>query len=165
VEGTAYGAPRLINVPERASLQSPIFWRIQPCCNVSACIIQKSQGRTQGAIRVALGRGRGSKAGIPSRIARRRSHFPDGAINFFDCVVALNTDSRTTVRLQQRARLPQVGEGMKIVWTLGLRWCPHSKEQKGQQPEYCRGKRFHDTHFSSTFRWMKMESRTTCRRG
>ena len=66
--------------------------------------------------------------GVPSLVADRCFHFLDGAVNFLDGVVPRTDKSRPVIRLQQLTRLPQVGEGMKIVRTLGLSRCSHSKK-------------------------------------
>ncbi len=94
---------------------------------------------------------RGSVVGVPSLVAHRCSHFMDGAVNFLDGAVPRAGKSRPAVRLQQFARLPQVGKGMEIVGTLGLSRCSQSKEQESRQPENCCGKCLEHTHFSSTF--------------
>lgn len=90
--------------------------------------------------------------GIHSLVAHRCFHFLDGAVNFSDGLVPLETGTRADVRLQQFTRFPQVGKGMKIMGTLGLRRRPKNQEQKSRQPEYGSGKFFQHTHISSTFR-------------
>ena len=150
VKGMFEGLPRLVNVPECAHLQPAMSTLIGPAGNVPACFIQKSQCRPHGAIGVSPGR-RGGVVGVPSLFAHRFTHFMDGAVNFLDRVVPRADESRTGVRLQQFTRLPQVGEGMEIVGTLGLSRCSESKQQESRQPNSCCGKCFEHTHFSSTF--------------
>src|ERR1035441_8120703 len=104
---------------------------------ILACFIEKSQRRTQWAIGVSTG-WRGHAVGVPSLVAHRRLHFINGAVNFTNGAVPLANESRAVVRLQQFTRLPQVGEGMKVVGTLGQRRCSQCKEQESQQPEACR---------------------------
>jgi hypothetical protein len=120
VQGAVYGVPSLVYVPQRAHLQADMSSLIGPAGNVPAGIIQKNKSRAQRAKGVSPGCGRGSVVGAFSLIVHRCFHFLDGAINFFDGVVALETASRAVVRLQQFTRLTQVGKGMKIVGTLGL---------------------------------------------
>lgn len=66
--------------------------------------------------------------GVPSLVAHRRFHFFDGAVNFLDSMVPRADKSRPVIRLQQIARLPQVGESMEVVWTLGLSRRSQSKK-------------------------------------
>jgi hypothetical protein len=133
------GVPSLVNVMERALLQTYMSSLIGPAGNVPARVIQKSQCRTQGTIGVSPG-WRGSEVGISSLIANRCPYFIDGAVNFTDSAIPLTNESRAIVRLQQRARFPEVGKSMKIVWTLGLSRCSQSKEQKSRQPQNGCGK-------------------------
>jgi hypothetical protein len=77
--------------------------------------------------------------GVPSLVAHRRPHFVDGAVNFTNGAVPLANESRAVIRLQQFTRLPEVGEGMKVVRMLSKRRCSQCKEQESQQPEACRG--------------------------
>jgi hypothetical protein len=150
VQGMSEGFPRLVNVMERAHLQSFMSSFIGPCGDVTACNIQKLQCRAHGAIRVSPGR-RWSVVGIPSLVAHRISHFMHGALNFLEGTVPRAGKSRSGIRLQQFARLPKVGKGMEIVGTLGLSRRSQGKEQKSRQTEYGCGKLFENTHFSSTF--------------
>jgi hypothetical protein len=99
MKGMVQGVPRLINVPERAELQSPIFRSIQPCRNIFMGFVQKSLSRTQWAIGVSTG-WRGRAVGVPSLVTHRRLHFIDGAVNFANGAVPLADKSRAVVRLQ-----------------------------------------------------------------
>jgi hypothetical protein len=150
VKGTVYGVPRLVNVPQRAHLQPNMSSLIGPAGDIPSGIIQKSKSRAHGTKGVSSG-WRGRAVGVPSLVAYRLTHFMDGAINFLDGAVPLETGSRSDVRLQQFTRFTQVGKGMEIVGTLGLCRRSQSKEQKSRQPEYGRGKFFEHTHFSSAF--------------
>ncbi|MGA3162488.1 MAG: hypothetical protein ABSC77_14875 [Terracidiphilus sp.] len=139
MKGAIDCVPRLVNVPERALLQTYMSSLIGPAGNVPARVIQKSQCRTQGTIGVSPG-WRGSEVGISSLIANRCPYFIDGAVNFTDSAIPLADESRAIVRLQQRARFPEVGKSMEIMGALGLSRRSQSKKQESRQTENGRGK-------------------------
>jgi len=151
VHGMFEGLPRLVDVMERALLQPAMSSLINPEGDIPARFIQKSQRRTQGAIGVSPALGRRCVVGVPSLVAHRLTYFMDGALNFLDGTVPCADKSRPGVRLQQLARLPQVGKSMEVTGMLGLSRHSQGKEQESRQPEYGCGKLFEYTHFSSTF--------------
>ena len=131
-------AAGLVYMPQCAHLQAYMSSLIGPVGDILVCDIEKIQRRTQWAIGVSTG-WRGRAVGIPSLVAHCRLHFIDGAVNFTNGAVPFADESRAVIRLQQFTRLPEVGEGMKVVGTLSQRRCSQCKEQKSQQPEACRG--------------------------